>query len=69
MKGVAIFLLQIVLQGEVETKTRSWLGPTQLIQGTPPIARDSFGFTSVGGSVFVYGGIGDIIGDALHLLT
>jgi hypothetical protein len=45
-------------------KMRSWIGPTQLIQGTPPIPRDSFGITTASDEkVYIYGGIGDIIGE------
>ena len=47
----------------VDSKQRSWLGPTQFIEGSPPFDRDSFGFASVSGNIYVYGGIGDVIGN------
>ena len=51
----------------VNGKQRAWLGPSQFLQGVPPFERDSFGFTSVEEKLFVYGGIGDSIGE-LHNL-
>ncbi len=47
----------------VDGKQRSWIGPNQFVQGIAPFQRDSFGFTSVEGKLFVYGGIGDTIGE------
>jgi hypothetical protein len=57
-----IFLLAVSC-GSAIAKERSWLGPVNLIQGDPPTQRDSFAFTSSGGKLFVYAGIGDVIGN------
>lgn len=59
---LGLVLVLAWLNGPCVAMQRSWLGPAQLIQGSPPTPRDSFGFTSVSGKIFVYGGIGDTIG-------
>ena len=60
----AVSVLLLVFQFDIVlAKTRSWIGPTQLVQGNPPIPRDSFGITSSGENVYIYGGIGEIIGN------
>ena len=41
-------------------KRRSWLGPANFLQFQDlPTSRDSFGFTSAGGEVYLFGGIGN----------
>lgn len=37
-------------------KQRSWLGPSTFIEGSNPIPMDSFGFASLGGKLYVFGG-------------
>ena len=59
---IVVEILKIAM---IQAKVRSWIGPTQLIQGFPPFPRDSYGFTTVGELIFVYGGIGNSIGITL----
>ena len=70
MTTAAIFLFVLILALDTaHSKQRSWLGPVQLIQGDPPIQRDSFGFTSLENRIYVYGGIGDIVGShSMHFM-
>ncbi len=67
---LAIFLLQtIFLQTIVAAKRRTWLGPTNLVQGTPPTSRSDHGIEEVDGKVFVFGGKdeGSLIGYSVYL--
>ena len=50
------FFIVAVLSVVESAKQRSWLGPSQYTQGSPPVPLDSFGFSSVGGKLYVFGG-------------
>ncbi len=70
MSSVLVLATLILLTLYIEplhSKKRSWMGPSKLMQGSPPVPRDSFGFASDGDRIFVYGGIGDTTGAALLL--
>ena len=38
------------------SKLRNWMGPSVYTQGSPPMPLDSFGFSSVGGKFYAFGG-------------
>ena len=42
---------------ELDTETMSVRDLAAAVSGTPPLARDSHGFTSSGGKLYVHGGI------------
>lgn len=52
-------------------KQRKWRGPSLYIEGTPPIALDSFGFAPLLDRFFVYGGWDTNNGEAFnyHLIS
>ena len=43
-------------------KLRSWLGPTQFVQGSPPLARNHHGLAALNDTLYVFGGYGGGIG-------
>ena len=48
------FLSELVLI--YSSKLRKWMGPSLYTQGSPPTPLDSFGFSSVGGKFYAFGG-------------
>jgi hypothetical protein len=67
---LAISLLQTIFLQKIEAgKRRSWLGPTNFVQGTPPTSRSEHGIEEVDGKVFVFGGKdeGNLIGYSVYL--
>ena len=64
-----IFSMLVLKNGTSHAKRRSWLGPASLLQfQNLPTSRDSFGFISAGGKIYLYAGLANELGmDAVHI--
>ena len=56
----------VVLHVTFASKQRSWLGPTNFIEGAVPGSRQQQGFTSCEGKLYVFGGLNPSIGILNH---
>ena len=61
--GLCVISMLALHKCTTHAMKRSWLGPVNLMQFQDlPSRRDSFGFTSAGEKIFIFGGLGNVLG-------